>query len=190
MTWQLRDAVLAAEPMSAYNLRGRPVDHAGFPNAFPAFGIDLRTNEDDPGWWFLSVRFGPALLDDPGFPRSALTFVRSFADDWNVAHGEISYDRGSGRTAFESVFRGRPDQTSRTSRETLRASGAFAEVAPLTNGGYWLLATDDYRDFGRPVAERMFPVPAPALRPGEPLPDAPDDPPYHVSRRNAALSDG
>ncbi|MGA5305600.1 hypothetical protein ACPCHT_37300 [Nucisporomicrobium flavum] len=268
---KLRAAVLAAEPMSDYNLKGRPadepygnpgevwsaihtsargargvvrtkskaystkawkafleglsappfgaeltaitLDHAGFPNAFPALTIGLRTNDDDPGWWFLSVRFGPELLDDPEFQKSALTFVRSFADDWNLAYGEISYDRGSGRTAFESVFRGQPDQTSRTSRQTLRgyawlticpqevgdrlgglpalrASGAFAQVEALSNGGYWLLATDDWRDFGQPVAERMFSVLAPALRPGEPLPDAPDDPPYYVSRRDAAEAQG
>jgi hypothetical protein len=266
MGGRLRAAVLATEPMSDYNLRGRPVsqpygkpgevwsaihtsargargvrtkskafstkawtafldglsappfgaeltvttlDQAGFPNAFPALNIGLRTNDDDDRWWFLNVRFGPELLDDPEFQKSTLTFVRSFADDWNLAYGEISYDRGSGRTAWESVFRGQPDQTARTSRETLRgyawltispqeigdrlggvpalrASGAFAQVDALRNGGYWLLATEDWRDFGQPVAERMFPVLASALRAGEPLPDAPDDPPYYVSRRNAA----
>jgi hypothetical protein len=68
----------------------------------------------------------------------------------------------------------------------LRAGGAFAQVEALANGGCWLLATEDWRDFGQPAAERILPVLAPALRPGEPLPDAPDDPPYYVSRRNAA----
>jgi hypothetical protein len=270
MGGRLRAAVLAAEPMSDYNLRGRPIsqpygkpgevwsaihtfvrgargvrigskafsakawtafldglsvapfgaelsvitlDHGGFPNAFPSLEIGLRTNDDDHGWWFLNVRFGPELLDDPQFQKSALTFVRSFADDWNLTYGEISYDRGSGGTAFESVFRGQPDQTSLTSRETLRgyawlticpqeigdrlggvpalrASSAFAQVQALDNGGYWLLATEDWRDFGQPAAERMFPVLAPVLRPGEPLPDAPDDPPYYVSRRNSAEQQG
>jgi hypothetical protein len=33
-------------------------------------------------------------------------------------------------------------------------------------------------------------VVAPALRPGDPRPDRPDDPPNHVSRRNAAELQG
>ena len=270
MGGRLRTAVLAAEPMSDYNLKGRPasepygrpdevwsaihtstrgarglrmkskafstkawnafldglstppfgveltaitLDYAGFPNTFPSLRIGLRTNDDDEGWWFLNVRFGPELLDDPAFQKSALTFVRSFAEDWNLAYGEISYDRGSGRTAYESVFRGQPDQTSITSRTilrgyawltivpqeigdrlggvaALRATGAFAQVEALGNGGYWLLATEDWWDFGQSAAERVFPVLAPVLRPGEPLPDAPDDPPFYVSRRNAAELQG
>jgi hypothetical protein len=270
MGGRLRAAVLAAEPMSDYNLRGRPasepygqpgevwsaihtsvrgargvrtkskafstkawtafldglatvpfgaeltavtLDHSGFPNAFPSLRDGLGTNEDSDGWLFLNVRFGPELLDDPDFQKSALAFVRSFADDWNPAYGEISYDRGSGRTAWENVFRGLPEVTALTSREVLRgyawlticpqeigdrlgglsalrASGAFAQVETLGNGGYWLLATEDWRDFGQPAAERIFPVVAPALRPGEPLPDASDDPPFYVSRRNAAELQG
>jgi hypothetical protein len=270
MGGRLRAEVLAAEPMSDYNLRGRPVsepygkpgevwsaiytsvrgprgvrmkskafstkawkafldglsavpygaellaitlDHAGFPNAFPSLRVGYTTNNDDDRWLFLKVKFGPELLDDPEFQKSALSFVRSFADEWNLAHAEISYDRGSGRTAYETVFRGQPDQTSRTSREVLRgyawltvcpqeigdrlggvealrSSGAFAQVEALSKGGYWLLATENWRDFGQPAAERIFPVLAPALRPGEPRPDRPDDPPYYVSRRNAAELQG
>lgn len=75
--------------------------------------------------------------------------------------------------------------------EKLRASDAFAQVDALTNGGYWLLATPDWRDFGQPAAERVFPVLAPALPPGNPLLPLPvDDPPYYVSRRNAAEFQG
>jgi hypothetical protein len=189
------------------------LDTAGFPNAFPAFRVTSQVNHDFDDWLFLSVEFGPDLLDDPEFQRSTLDFVRGFADEWNVAHGEISYDRGSGRTAYESVFRGIPNRTSTESRkvlrgyawltlcpqeigdrlggvEALRASGAFASVEALRNGGYWLLATEDWREFGQPAAEKIFPVLAPVLRPGEPLPDAPDDPPYYVSRRNAAELQG
>jgi hypothetical protein len=271
MGGRLRDTLLAAGPLSAANLRGRPVDqpfgrpgevwatvqtttqgarslrnktdafsvqvwdkfldtlagkapfgaalrvatldHSGFPNAFPTFNVLATTDEDTSGWLFLSVRFGPELLDDPAYQKSVLDFVRAFADDWNPAYGEISYDRGSGRTAFESVFRGRPSRTALTSRQVLRgyawltlcpqeigdrlggldalrSSGAFVEADALTSGGYWLLATRDWRDFGQEAAEAMFPVLAPALRPGPPLPDAPDDPPYYVSRRDAAELQG
>ncbi|MEV6850360.1 hypothetical protein [Actinoplanes sp. NPDC051411] len=72
----------------------------------------------------------------------------------------------------------------------LRASGAFAQVEAVGNGGYWRLTTEDWRDFGQPVAEPVFPVLAPVLCPGEPLPDAPDDPPFYVPRRNAAELQG
>ncbi len=72
----------------------------------------------------------------------------------------------------------------------LRASGAFAEVDELAGGGYWLLATENYRDFDQAAAERIFDVVAPVLRPGEPLPDLESNPPYAVSRRNAAELQG
>jgi hypothetical protein len=189
------------------------LDAQGFPNARPNVTVGLQVDEDASDWFLLSVRFGPEFLDDPGFQQSTLSFVREFADEWNVAYGEISYDRGSGRTAYENVFHGLPHQTAPVSREVLRgyawltlcpqeigdrlggveglrAGGAFAEVAALRNGGYWLLATEDWRDFGQPAAENIFPVLAAALRPGEPLPFNPDDPPYYVSRRNAAELQG
>lgn len=189
------------------------LDADGFPNAHPSLRVTAQVNGDFPEWLSLSVRFGPELLDDPEFQRSTLRFLREFADEWNVAYGEISYDRGSGRTAFEDVFSGNPSRTAPESRkflrgyawltlcpqeigdrlggvEALRASEAFAAVEALRNGGYWLLATEDWREFGQPAAEKIFPVLAPALRPGEPLPDAPGDPPYYVSRRDAAELQG
>nr|WP_221378577.1 hypothetical protein [Actinoplanes polyasparticus] len=189
------------------------LDRQGFPNAFPTFSVALDTNDDDHGWLFLKVRFGPELLDDRDFQKSTLAFARSFAEATDLAYAEISYDRGSGRTAYEDVFRGRPGRTALTSRETLRGyawltvcpreigerlggldtfrgSGAFAEAERLPAGGYWLLATEDWRDFGPAAAERIFPVLAPALRPGPPMQDVPDDPPYYVSRRNAAELQG
>jgi hypothetical protein len=189
------------------------LDSDGFPNARPAFRVTAQVNDDFLDWLFLSVQFGPELLDDPAFQRSTLDFVRGFADEWNVAYGEISYDRGSGRTAYESVFGGIPNRTGPQSRNflrgyawltlcpqeigdrlggagALRASGAFAAVEVLRNGGYWLLATGDWREFGQPTAEKIFPIVAPVLPPGEPVPDAPDDPPYFVSRRDAAELQG
>jgi hypothetical protein len=189
------------------------LDADGFPNAHPSFRVTAQVNADFNDWLSLSVQFGPDLLDDPAFQRSTLDFVHGFADEWNVAYGEISYDRGSGRTAYEDVFGGNPNRTAPESRkflrgyawltlcaqeigdrlggvEALRASDAFAAVEPLRNGGYWLLASQDWREFGQPAAEKMFPVLAPVLRPGESVPDAPDDPPYYVSRRDAAELQG
>ncbi|GID97495.1 hypothetical protein ACFQFC_29700 [Amorphoplanes digitatis] len=54
--------------------------------------------------------------------------------------------------------------------------------------------------FGRPgdvwgqisvgVDGTIFPVLAPVLRPGRPLPEVPGDPPFYVSRRDAAEMQG
>jgi hypothetical protein len=198
-------------------LKMATLDWEGFPNAYPWFKVSTEFNEEfdknlrhhDGRWLFLNVQFGPELLDDPAYQQATLAFARSVAESCNPCYGEISYDRGGARTAFENVFRGVPDRTVLDSRATLRGyawlticpqeigdrlgglaalrdSGAFAQCDVLTNGGYWLLATGDYRDFGQAAAERIFPVVAPALRAGNPLPDTPADPPYYVARRNAA----
>lgn len=50
----------------------------------------------------------------------------------------------------------------------LRAAGAFAQVERLTEGGFWLLATPTWDEFGWPQAERVFEVLAPVLPPGVP----------------------
>jgi hypothetical protein len=198
-----------ASPLSAAALSAATLDSGGFPHASPTLNIDAATQEEAPGWLYLNVTFGPDAFDDPQFQQTTLAFVRSFADEWNPDYGEISYDRGSGRTAYENVFWGDPRRTAVTSHdllrgyawltlcpqeigdrlggaERLRASGAFAEVEGLTRGGYWLLATPDWRDFDQEAAERIFPVLAPVLRPGEPMPDNASNPPFFVSRRNAA----
>ncbi len=204
---------LASPLLQSASLRAATLDYDGFPQAFPVLDIVAEVNEAAPEWMFLSVRFSPDWLDDPRYQKSTLAFARSFADDWNPAYGEISYDRGSRRTAFENVFHGDSPETAVTSREVLRGygwltlcpqeigdrlgglealrnSGVFAEAEALTRGGYWLLATEDYRDFGQDVAERMFPVLAPALRPGDAFPDIASNPPFYVSRRNAAELQG
>ncbi|MEV4630668.1 hypothetical protein AB0J90_30830 [Micromonospora sp. NPDC049523] len=193
------------------------LDREGFPNALPMFTVTSALNEEfapqmrehDGRWLFLNVGFDPNWLADPAYQKATLAFVRTVADDCNPAYGEISYDRGSGRTAFENVFDGRPSRTVLESRRTLRgyawlticpeevgdrlggvdglrAGGAFVEVDKLAGGGYWLLATEDFRDFDQEAAERIFPVLAPALRAGDAYADIPGDPPYYVSRRNAA----
>lgn len=58
----------------------------------------------------------------------------------------------------------------------LRAGGAFHQVAELANGGLWLLATADYRDYGMRQAAAVFRATAPVLRPGELIED--DGDPY------------
>jgi hypothetical protein len=50
----------------------------------------------------------------------------------------------------------------------LRASGAFAAVERLAAGGFWLLATPTWDEFGWPEAQRVFEVLTPVLPPGVP----------------------
>lgn len=72
--------------------------------------------------------------------------------------------------------------------DTLAHSGAFVEVRPLTAGGVWLLATDDYRAFDDAALLRVFHALAPALRPG-PItlwPPAYGDPPLRVVPKDAS----
>jgi hypothetical protein len=74
--------------------------------------------------------------------------------------------------------------------DALAGSGAFAEVRPLTAGGVWLLATDDYRDFGDGALLRVFHTLTPALRPG-PItlwPPPPGQPPLRVVPKDAGRS--
>ncbi|UQU67567.1 hypothetical protein COUCH_15395 [Couchioplanes caeruleus] len=75
----------------------------------------------------------------------------------------------------------------------LEGSGAFVEVTALRNGGVWLLATPDYRDYGPEQVERVFQVLAPVLRPGRPeLRDyvLGDPPPRRVVLQDAAVASG
>jgi hypothetical protein len=52
--------------------------------------------------------------------------------------------------------------------EVLRASGAFVQVDRLASGGFWLLATRTWDEYGWPEAEGLFEVVAPVLPPGRP----------------------
>ena len=74
----------------------------------------------------------------------------------------------------------------------LRASKAFAEVAPLRAGGVWLLATDDYRDYGPEQVAAVFAALAPVLRPGRPRAKDPriGKAPWRVVAEDAAARAG
>jgi hypothetical protein len=52
--------------------------------------------------------------------------------------------------------------------DRLRASGAFVEVEPLSAGGWWLLATKTWDEYGQEQADRLFELLAPVLPPGKP----------------------
>ncbi|AGZ42017.1 hypothetical protein [Actinoplanes friuliensis] len=67
-------------------------------------------------------------------------------------------------------------------------TGAFTEVAALAQGGVWLLATDDWRDYGPAQVEAAFHALAPVLRPGPPTPGLlrPGQPPRRLIYTDAA----
>lgn len=137
--------------------------------------------------------------------RAWLAFLGGFADKLNPGFGHIAYAfDADAKTALEHCLpqpggRNSPWYTVGESRQwargygwltiiaqeladrlggvrALQASGAFAEVRQLANGGVWLLATADFREYGMPQAERVFRVLAPVLRPG-PLRDPLNPPP-------------
>jgi hypothetical protein len=70
----------------------------------------------------------------------------------------------------------------------LETTKAFVEVSPLRSGGVWLLATDDYREYGPEQVEAVFQALAPMLRPGLPRPNVPriGKPPRRVVAEDAA----
>jgi hypothetical protein len=71
---------------------------------------------------------------------------------------------------------------------SLRASGAFAEVAQTRSGSYWLQAAHDPHSYGVAGAERVFRALAPALPPGMPAPPRlfEGDLPYLIVLEDAA----
>jgi hypothetical protein len=185
------------------------LDQHGFPHGLPAMRVHSEFHDEDERWLFLWVLFGPDLLQDPGYQQETLSFARTFANRYNPSYGEVSYNLGGLDTAFEQRFTLRPSRTILSSRsvlrgyswlticpqeigdrlgglQALRSSAAFAEVEPLDAGGYWLLATSDYRGFDAATAERIFQVVAPALPRGKPLPLGRDDPWSHIVERDAA----
>lgn len=158
-------------------------------------------------WLFLEAELQPEQLAEEGSRKAILEFVRAFAEQARPSYGEISYPYGSHRTAFEHAFLMFPDETVGDSRRFLRgyawlticppelgqrlggesglrASGAFAEVEPLADGGFLLLATADPASYGIADAERIFPVVAPVLPPGMPGAEGYTEKPVLVVRRD------
>jgi hypothetical protein len=122
-----------------------------------------------------------------------VTVLRSASDVADPVYGEILVDRipYSPSTALDRLLRRLPDNSLETGRrflrgyewvtvcpaeiasllggaETLRASGAFAEVIELGAGGLLLRATDDPEDWNDEAVRRVFEAVRPALPPGQP----------------------
>jgi hypothetical protein len=131
----------------------------------------------------------------PGRQAVWLEFLRGFCEDVNPSYGQVSYDYGVRLvTALEAVT-GPPWTTSDravvNSRdalrgydwltvcadelaaqlggvEGLRGTGAFSEVERLGAGGVWLLATEQYEEYGGQHVEAVWRALAPVLLKGTP----------------------
>jgi hypothetical protein len=132
-----------------------------------------------------------------------LDLMREYADRLNPSHGQIGVEHALGETTLEDRLppnygRNSPMYTVGESRQFLRgygwltivpeelagrvggvhglaSTGVFAEVAALSAGGVWLLATTDFREYELAHAHRLFSVLAPILRPGLPRRPNPHD---------------
>ncbi|MEU4220831.1 hypothetical protein [Actinoplanes sp. NPDC026623] len=151
-----------------------------------------------PGWLILDAQVPADQFTDPvsglAGQQRWLAAIRQAADRLNPSFGQVEYWRDKGRTALER-WSGRenrdPQESIPRTRERLRgyswltiaaqevgdrlggvpalaATGAFQEVAPLAEGGFWLLATKDFRDYEMISANLVFEALAPALPPGTP----------------------
>ncbi|MEZ0108984.1 hypothetical protein ABH920_002994 [Catenulispora sp. EB89] len=136
-------------------------------------------------------------LADPAIEKTCVDFLHSFAEQVDPLYGETAYDDGmpGAKTVIETLV-GPPWRSYRDTLPTarrqlrgygwltvvprelvptvggiagLRASGAFAEVAPLPSGAVWLRATEHYGDYSGESAEAIVRALAPILPPG--LPD-------------------
>jgi len=125
-------------------------------------------------------------------------FLRSWAEEVNPSYGQIGIGHAMDRTTLETRLpndfgRNSPPNTVIESPQFLRgytwitviadelarrlggldgirATGAFAEVAQLGNGGVWLRSTDRFESYDQAAAERVFDALAPVIRPGKPEP--------------------
>jgi hypothetical protein len=152
----------------------------------------LKLSATLPSSRFLDPESGPALQ------RRWLDGLRPLADQLNPGFGQFSYYSPIGKTALEwaaprsaPVEERDPDYTIGKCRDRLRGyswltilaqeladrlggadalekRGAFAEVRQLANGGAWLLATEDFRDYTMDSARRIFDLLAPVLPGGMP----------------------
>jgi hypothetical protein len=157
----------------------------------------------------MDCRMPAAWLEDAAYERALLELARITAGVTNPLYGQIGYYRSDLRTSFNDRLRFGPPRTVAKTEAELRgydwltivpenlgqklgglqhfeASGAFTEVTHLDRGGYFLLATPTFAEYGMAAAERVFEVIAPLLREGMPYDPNPLDAPTYVVMRDAA----
>lgn len=171
----------------------------------PTLDLAWTVFDEAPDWLFLTLHGTENLLvGPPDRQANLLQLVQTVADECGPTFAEVSYDYGSFRTALEDALgRLHAPQTVAQTRtvvrgyswltivseeigerlgglEGLSATDAFHDVAHLTNGGYWLLATSSFQDYQIPQARRVAQALAPALPKGTPRERAPWDEPNMI----------
>jgi hypothetical protein len=169
-----------------------PLDSDGFPSAgWPFLQIEASVFDEAPGWAFLIARMPRATFLEPDRQQALVSFLREYASTCNPSFGQVAFEHDKWQTPLETLKGAIPDQEVQKSRlfqrgyswlticaeETgqrlggdiaIRESGAFVEVRHLTAGGYLMLATAKYEDYGQAAAEKVFRALAPILPPGKP----------------------
>jgi hypothetical protein len=143
------------------------------------------------GYLGLTSSIDEKLANDPAGQQEILATVREVAEDADPVAAAVSEDEYLNSTPLEralnrfgtigfleagSVLRNYGWLTVLGERmgerlgglDRLRASGAFVEARQLTHGGYWLLATRTWDEYGPEEANRLFEIFAPVLPPGRP----------------------
>jgi hypothetical protein len=202
-----------ADPPFRAALGTSVLDDRGYPGERPV-RFELDRDEEEPDWCRLTFEAPERELADPDTNRGWLKFLRDAADLADPSFGLIDYQyEHFGKTATEDTL-GPPwldsHEANASSREYLRGYGwvtvlareladrlggvealrrteAFCEVATLSNGGVWCLATDSYSDFDDEALLRVFLAVAPVLRPGTPRHfERRNDVPHRIVYRDAA----
>jgi len=189
-SWQrFLDALHPVPGLAALDIQTN--DDRGRPN-WPSMQVCCSSPGVGDQWRLLTLDCSdPALADTDAGQQALRVFLRSMAETTNPSYGEISFWSGLPRTALETGLALLPRDIVPVSRQQargyawvtiladeigqrlggldgLRGSGAFAEVARLAAGGFWLQATPQWQEFGPAQARRVFDVLAPVLPPGRP----------------------
>ncbi|MEU8164929.1 hypothetical protein AB0B97_00310 [Micromonospora sp. NPDC049004] len=154
----------------------------------PSFLVSAVSDE---GYIDLVSTIDDAVANDPGGERAILATVRDVADLAAPVAVAVAVRGSLTDTPLEVAlsrssadYRKRPGEVLRNygwltvvsdemaervgGADRLRASGAFVEVEPLAAGGWWLLATKTWDEYGPEQANRLFELLAPVLPPGRP----------------------
>jgi hypothetical protein len=132
-----------------------------------------------------------SLLDDPAGEQRILATVRELAETAAPVAAAVAAEATFLTTPLERALTrfgvGLPEagtllrnygwltvlgdeMAERVGGDRLRASGAFVEAERLAAGGWWLLATKTWDEYGPEQANRLFELLAPVLPPGRPEP--------------------
>lgn len=181
------------------------LDSEGYPDA-PIIRIEFRRYEYCPEWARFFVTIPCSRLAEPQRQDAFLGVLRKLAAAADPFYGQVGgHEDALGRTELELGLRAavHPSTYSPVRREYLRgyawltivpreladrlggvdglkATGAFAEVERLPNGGLWLQATSAYADYDMAAATAVWRAVAPALRPGTPERPEREQPVYLV----------